>query len=50
MVAIWTLAREGEVFGKELVSRSRNILPKFTIPSEEEVSQPIIPQQTYRQE
>jgi len=32
MVAIWTLTGEGEVFGKEVVSRSRDILPKFTIP------------------
>ena len=50
IVAIWTLAGEGEVFGKEVVSRSRDILPKFTIPSEEKVSQPIISQQTYREE
>ena len=50
IVAIWTLAGEGEVFKKEVVNRSRKIFPKFTIPSEEEVSQPIIPQQTYRQE
>ena len=28
IVAIWTLAGEGEVFGKEVVSRSRKILPK----------------------
>ena len=32
LVAIWTLAGEGEVFGKEVVSRSRKILPKFRIP------------------
>ena len=32
IVAIWTLAGEGEVFGKEVVSRSRKILPKFRIP------------------
>ena len=50
IVAIWTLAGEGEVFGKEVVNRSRKIFPKFTIPSEEEVSQPIIPPQTYRKE
>ena len=37
-VAIWTLAGEGEVFGKEVVSRSRKILPKFAIPSVEYVS------------
>jgi hypothetical protein len=50
IVAIWTLAGEGEVFGKEVVSRSRKILPKFTIPSEEKVSQPTISTQTYREE
>ena len=38
IVAIWTLAGEGEVFGKEVVNRSRKILPKFTIPSVEKVS------------
>ncbi len=32
IVAIGALAGEGEVFGKEVVSRSRDILPKFTIP------------------
>ena len=32
IVAIWTLAGEGEVFGKEVASRSRDILQKFTIP------------------
>ena len=36
--AIWTLAGEGEVFGKEVVRRSRKILEKFTIPSVEKVS------------
>jgi len=39
MVAIWTVAGEGEVFGKEVVNWSRKILPKFTIPSVEKVSQ-----------
>ena len=39
MVAIWTLAGEGEVFGKEVVSRSGKILPNLTIPSVEKVSQ-----------
>jgi hypothetical protein len=39
MVAIWTLAGEGEVFGKEVVSRSRKILPNLLIPSVEKVSQ-----------
>ena len=29
IVAIWTLAGEGEVFGKEVVSRSRKILPNL---------------------
>jgi hypothetical protein len=32
IVAIWTLAGEGEVFGKEVVSRSRKILPNLRIP------------------
>ena len=50
IVAIWILAGEAEVLGKEVVSRSRKILPKFTIPSEEKVLQPIITPQTYRQE
>ena len=50
LVVIWTLAGEGEVFGKEVVSRSRKILPKFTIPSVEKVSQPTISTQTYREE
>ena len=50
IVAIWTLAGEGEVFGKEVVSRSRKILPKFMIPSVEKVSQPTISPQTYREE
>ena len=35
MVAIWTLAGEGEVFGKEVVSRSRKILPNLLISSTE---------------
>ena len=38
IVAIWTFAGEGEVFGKEVVKRFRKILPKFTIPSVEKVS------------
>ena len=50
IVAIWTLAGEGEVFGKEVVDRSREILPKFTIPSKEKVSQATISPQTYREE
>jgi hypothetical protein len=39
MGAIWTLAREGEVFGKEVVKRSREILPNLLISSVEKVSQ-----------
>jgi hypothetical protein len=39
IVAIWTLAGEGEVFGKEVFSRSRKILSNLTIPSVEKVSQ-----------
>ena len=38
IVAIWTVAGEGEVFGEEVVNRSRKILQKFTIPSVEKVS------------
>ena len=37
IVAIWTLAREGEVFGKEVVRRSRKILSNSTIPLVEKV-------------
>jgi hypothetical protein len=50
IVAIWTLAGEGEVFEKEVVSRSRKILPNFLIPAVEKVSQPTISPQTYRKE
>jgi len=50
MVAIWPLAGENEVFGKEVVSRSRKMLPKFLISSVEKVSQPTLPPQTYREE
>ena len=39
IVANWTLTGEGEVFGKEVVSRSRKILPNLLIPSVEKVSQ-----------
>jgi hypothetical protein len=38
ILAIWTLAGEGEVFGKEVVNRSRRILPKLRIPSVEKFS------------
>ena len=37
MVAIWTLAGEGEVLGKEVVSRSGKKLPNLTTPSLEKV-------------
>ena len=50
IVAIWTLAGEGELFGKGVVSRFREILQNLLIPSVEKVSQPIIASQTYRQE
>ena len=50
IVAIWTLAGEGEVFGKEVVSRSGKILPNLRIPSVEKVSQSTISPQTYREE
>ena len=33
IVAIWTPAGEGEVFGKEVVSRSRKVLQNVLIPS-----------------
>jgi hypothetical protein len=39
MVAIWTLAGEGELFGEEVASRSRKILPNLLISSAEKVSQ-----------
>jgi hypothetical protein len=39
MAAIWTLAGEGEVFGKEVVSRSKKILTNLLIPSVEKVLQ-----------
>jgi hypothetical protein len=38
ILAIWTLAGEGEVIGKEAVSRSGKILQILTIPSVEKVS------------
>ena len=50
IVAIWTFAGEGKVFGKEVFGRSRRILPNLTIPSVEKVSQPTISPQTYREE
>jgi hypothetical protein len=39
MVAIWTVAGEGEVFGEEVISRFRKILPNLLIPSVDKVSQ-----------
>ena len=50
IVAIWTLAGEGEVFGKEVFSRSRRILLNLTRPSVGKVSQPAILLKTYREE
>jgi len=50
IVAFWTLAGEGEVFGKEVVSRSRTILPNLLIFSVQKVSQLTILPQTYREE
>ena len=38
IAAIWTLAGKGEVFGREVVSRSGKILPNLLIPSVEKVS------------
>ena len=37
ILAIWTLAGEGEVFGKEVGSRSGKILQNLRIPSVEKV-------------
>jgi hypothetical protein len=50
IVAIWTLAGEGGVFGEEVVSRSRKILPKLAALSGEKVLQPIIETKTYGEE
>jgi hypothetical protein len=50
IVAIWALAGEGEVFGKEVVSSSGKILPNLRIRSVEKVSQPTLSPQTYREE
>jgi hypothetical protein len=38
-VAIWTLAGEGEVFGKEVFSRSGKLLPNFWVSSVEKILQ-----------
>ena len=38
IVAIWTLAGEGEGFGKEVFGRSSRDLPNLTIPSIEKIS------------
>jgi hypothetical protein len=50
MVAVSTLAGEGEVFGKEVVSKSRKNLPNLTIPSVEKVLQSTISSQTNKKE
>ncbi len=50
MVAVSTLAGEGEVLGKEVVSKSRKILPNLTNPSVEKVLQSTISPQTYKKE
>ena len=39
IVAIWTVAGEGEVFGEEVVSKSRKIFPSFLILSVDKVLQ-----------
>ena len=39
LVEIWTLAGEGEVFGKEVFGRSGKIWPNLLLPSVERVSQ-----------
>jgi hypothetical protein len=50
IVAIWTLAGEGEVFEKEVVGSPGKILPNLLIALAERVSQPTISSQTYREE
>jgi hypothetical protein len=50
IITIWTFAGEGEVFGKEVFSRSEKILPNLTISSAEKVPQPTISPRTYREE
>jgi len=51
IVAIWTLAGEDEVFGKEGgKSRSGKILPKLLIPSVERSRNETFHKQTYREE
>jgi hypothetical protein len=50
IVAIWTLAGEGEVFGMEVASRSRTMLPNLLMSSVEKVSQLTLSPQTYREE
>jgi hypothetical protein len=50
IVAIWTLTGEGEVFGMEVISRSRKILPNPLISSVEKVSPLTLSPQTYKEE
>jgi hypothetical protein len=50
ILAIWTLAGEGEVFGEEVASRSGKILQNLTIPSVEKVTYPTLSPQTYREQ
>ena len=50
IVAIWTVAGEGEAFRNEGTSRPRMILPKIAILLGEKVSQTITSPQTYREE
>jgi hypothetical protein len=49
IVAIGTLAGEGEVFGKEVVSSFGYVLPKLTIHLVDKVSQPTSSLQTDRE-
>ena len=50
IVAVSTLAGEGEGLGKEVVRKSRKILPNLTIPSAEKVLQSAISPQTNKKE
>jgi hypothetical protein len=42
IIAIWTLAGEGEVLGKGMGSKGGKIFPNLTIPSVEKILQPTI--------
>jgi hypothetical protein len=50
IIAIWTVAGEGEIFGEEVVSRSGKILPNLLLALVERVSQSTISSETSREE